>query len=169
MKLAAWEKNKRNSERLLDLSAIGQHPWQRPECIERDRDRTCNRNLDLIAIGQHPWQQTEYIERDCENQSERQIELIAQGKHIFVTNHPAKKRLKKLFEESESAHFIYFYDKTGDYHRQWPNKTWPPSKNSIRFEEGVAKKRTAFTVVELKQMGVTLRLIFVALAAPFHH
>jgi hypothetical protein len=30
MKLAAWEKNKRNSKRLLDLSANGQHPWQQP-------------------------------------------------------------------------------------------------------------------------------------------
>jgi hypothetical protein len=156
MKLAAWEKNKRNSERLLNLSAIGQHPWQRPECIERNCYHTRNRNLDLIAIGQHPWQQMEYIERDCKNRSERQIELIAQGKHVFVTNHPAKKRLKKLFEESESTHYIDFYDKTGEYHRQWPNKARPPSKNSIRFKEGGAMKRTAFTVAQLKQMGVTL-------------
>ncbi len=46
----------------------------------------------------------------------------------------------------ESTHYIDIYDKTGEYHKQWPNKAWPPPKSSIRFEEGVAKKRKAFTV-----------------------
>ena len=146
---------KRNREpthdRLLDLSAIGQHPWQQPELIKRNRDHT----HDLSAIGQHPWQQPEFIEHECEKKSKKQIVLIAQGKHVFVTDNLAKKKLKKLFEELKSTHYIDIYDKTSEYHRQWPNKAWPPQKNSVRFEEGVQKKRNAFTVAELKQMGVT--------------
>ena len=112
----------RNRDRLLDLSAIGQHPFQQPELIERNRDRL----IELSAICQHPFQQLELIERNCEKQIERQNELVAQGKHNFVTENPAKKRLKKLFEDSESTHYISIYDKTGEYHRQWPNKAWPP-------------------------------------------
>ena len=96
------------------------------------------------------------IEREREKKNKRQIKLIAQGgKHVFVTDNPPKKRLKKLSEESKSTHYIDIYDKTSEYHRQWPNKAWPPQKNSIKFEEGVQKKRNAFTVAELKQMGVT--------------
>ena len=133
------------------MSAIGQHPWQQPELIERNRDRL----LDLSAIGQHPFQQPEFIERNRENKIERVNELVAQGKHNFVTNHPAKKRLKKLFEDSKSTHYISIYDKTGEYHRQWPNKAWPPSKKWMIFEEGAQKKRKAFTVADLKEMGVT--------------
>jgi hypothetical protein len=152
MKLASLEKNKRNSECLLDLSAIGQHPWQQPEFIKRNRERTRDPLLDLSAIGQHPFQQPELIERnhDCfldlsaigqhpfqqpeliernrENHIERQNKLVAQGKHNFITENPAKKRLKKLFEDSKSTHYISIYDKTGEYHRQWPNKAWPPKK-----------------------------------------
>ena len=163
MILAARDKNKRNSERLLDLSASGQHPWQQPESIEcnrecnrdrllnlsasgqhpwqqpefieRNRECNCDRLLDLSASGQHPLQQPELIERNRENHSKRTNELVAQGKHNFATENPAKKRLKKLFEDSESIHYISIYDKTGEYHRQWPNKAWPPKKNSIIFEE----------------------------------
>jgi hypothetical protein len=90
-----------------------------------------------------------------EKKSKRQIELVAQGKHNFVTENPAKKRLMKLYDVSESTHYIDIYDKTGEYHRQWPNKAWPPKKNSIIFESSVAKRRKAFTVTELKQKGVT--------------
>ena len=141
-----------NRDHLLDLSASGQHPFQQPEFIENTRDRL----LDLSAIGQHLFQQLEFIERNRENQIERVNELVAQGKHHFVTENPAKKRLKKVFEDSESTHYIDIYDKTGEYHRQWPNKAWPPPKNSsIIFEEGVAKKRKSFSVADLKEMGVT--------------
>jgi hypothetical protein len=83
IKLAAHEKNKRNSEHLLDLSASRQHPFQQPELIERHLDhlldlsasrqhnfqqpelieRHPDRLLDLSASVQHPWQQPEFIER----------------------------------------------------------------------------------------------------------
>ena len=63
MKHAAHdEKNKRNRHSLLDMSAIGQHPWQQPEFTKRNRDHL----LDLSAIGQHPWQQPELIKRHCD-------------------------------------------------------------------------------------------------------
>ena len=67
----------------------------------------------------------------------------------------AKKSLKKLFEESKPTYYIDIYDETGEYHRQWPNNAWPPPQNWLIFKEGVAKKKKAFTVAELKQMGVT--------------
>ncbi len=154
MKLAAHEKNKRNCERLLDLRAIGQHPWQQlelikrhcdclldliaigqhpflqPELIERNRELNrdrlldlsaigkhnfqqpelieCHRDrlLDLSAIGQHPFQLPEFIEHERENRTERANEIFAQRKHNFVTENPAKKRLKKLFDDTESTHYI---------------------------------------------------------------
>ncbi len=133
LKPAAREKNKRNSEHLLDLSAKGKHPWQQPEFVGHHRKRTRDCLLDLSASGQHPLQQPEMIERERENHSKRANESVAQGKHNFVTDHPAKKRLKNLFEASESTHYTDIDDKTGEYHRQWPNKAWPPKKNSIRF------------------------------------
>ena len=63
MKLAACEKNKRNSERLLDVSACSQHPFQQPELIKHHRDRL----VDLSASGQHYFQQQKLIKRhrDC--------------------------------------------------------------------------------------------------------
>jgi hypothetical protein len=141
----------RNREQLLDLSASGQHPLQQPELIERNRQRL----LDLSARGQNPFQQQDFIERNRENRIERANELVAQGKQCFVTENPAKKRLKKLFEDSKSTHYIDICDKTGEYQRQWPNKAWPPRKNWIIFEEGVAKKKKSFSVADLKEMGVT--------------
>jgi hypothetical protein len=141
----------RNCDRLLDLSVIGQHPFQQPELIERTRECL----LDLSVIGQHPFQQPELIKRNRENQIERQNELVAQGKHNFVTENPAKKRLKKLFEDSELTHYISIYDKTGENHRQWPNKAWPPPKKWMIFEEGVQKKRKACSVADVKERGVT--------------
>jgi hypothetical protein len=127
------------------LSAIGQHNFQQSEFIECNRDHL----LDLSVFVQHNIQQPEFIKLDHKNQSERQINLIAQGKQIIVADNPAKKRVKKLFEESELTHYIDIYDKTSEYYRQWPNP-----QNSIRLEKGTAKKRKAFTVAELKQMEV---------------
>jgi hypothetical protein len=104
----------------------------------------------LSTFGQHNFQQPEFIERECKKKRERQIGLVAQGKHNFVTENPAKKRLMKLFEASELIHYIDIYDKTGEYHRQRPNKAWP-SKKIL----SLAKRRKAITVAELKQKGVT--------------
>ena len=110
------------------------------------------------------------IEREREKKNKRQIKLIAQGgKHVFVTDNPPKKRLKKLSEESKSTHYIDIYDKTSEYHRQWPNKAWPPPQNSIRLKLGIEKKWKAFTVAELKQMGVTPATHLHGMAADIHH
>jgi hypothetical protein len=125
MKLAAWEKSKRHSERLLGLSAKGKHPWQQPKFIERNRKLLLDlgakvenkfqqpgfiqqhrvRHIDLGAKGQHNFQCPEVIERNREwkvkNMSRIVKDQVAKGEHNFVTDHPAKKRLLKIFNESE--------------------------------------------------------------------
>jgi hypothetical protein len=81
MKLTAREKNKRNSARLFELSAIGQHPWQQPEFIKRARMNQSKRQIELRSIGQHNFQQPEFIKRERVNRRKRQIELRSNGQH----------------------------------------------------------------------------------------
>ena len=61
----------------------------------------------------------------------------------------------KLFKESKSTHYIDVYDKTGEFHRQWPNNAWPPKQHSIQFESGVKQRRKRYTLEGLKVLGVT--------------
>ena len=83
MERAAKERNKRNSERLLALSALGQHPWQQPDFIERKRKHL----LALFAAGEHPFQPPpELIESNREQNSVRQLALSDIGEHNF--QHP---------------------------------------------------------------------------------
>ena len=72
-------KRKRTSNCLLELSAKGEHPWQRPEIIERNR----NRLFDLFANGKHHWQQPDFIEQCSKRTSTRQMDLSANVKHNF--------------------------------------------------------------------------------------
>jgi hypothetical protein len=50
---------------------------------------------------------------------------------------------------------IDIYDKTETKHSQWPNKAWPPNHNGMQFQESVKKRDRAYTLAELKAMGVT--------------
>jgi hypothetical protein len=79
MERAAKDRNKRNSERLLALSALGQHPWQQPDFIERNRKR----QLALFAAGEHPFQRPDVIESNRERNSVRQLALSNIGEHNF--------------------------------------------------------------------------------------
>ena len=79
MVLAAKEKNERNSERLLTLSALGQHPWQQPNFIERNRKR----QLDLSANGVHNFQREDVIEQNSLHHSKRELENWSNNRHNF--------------------------------------------------------------------------------------
>ncbi len=118
------------------------------------------RQIDLSAKGQHNFQCPEVIEHNhewiVENMSRIVKDKVAKGEYNFVADHPAKKRLMKIFNESESTHCIDIYDISGKYHRQWPtNKAWPPIRNSLRFESGTEKRRKGYRLAELKGKGVT--------------
>jgi hypothetical protein len=94
MKHAAHdEKNKRNSERLLDLSASGQHPFQQPELIERNRHSL----LDMSAIGQHPWQQPEFTKRNRDHL----LDLSAIGQHPWQQPELIKRHCDCLLDLSD--------------------------------------------------------------------
>jgi hypothetical protein len=63
MRLAAEKRHKRTSNRLLELSAKGEHQLQQPEFIEQHSKRTGNCLLDLSAKCEHQWQQPEFIDQ----------------------------------------------------------------------------------------------------------
>jgi hypothetical protein len=77
--------------------ANGQHNYQKPGFYEKRSD--CQ--MKLGAMGLHHGQKPEARKKMSKNSEE----LVAQGKHNFVTDHPAKKRLMKLFNESKLTHY----------------------------------------------------------------
>ncbi len=62
-----------------------------------------------------------------------------------------KKRLIKVFAESNSTHMIDIFDVTGTIHRQWPNRAWPAK---CIYLLGLKNTRT-YALADLKAMGVT--------------
>jgi hypothetical protein len=98
MLLAAKEKNKRNSERLLALSELGQHPWQQPEFIERNskrnREQESDRQLALSSVGEHNFQRKDVVESN----RKRQLTLFSVGEHNFQREDVVEKTSKRELE-----------------------------------------------------------------------
>ncbi len=99
MERAAKEKNKRNSERLLVLSALGQHPWQQPKFIENSRMR----QLVLYSTGEHNFQREDVIESNREQVRLHQFALFSVGEHNFQREDVFEKRSIEMFERSKNG------------------------------------------------------------------
>ena len=77
LKRAAEEKHARTSVPLLELTAIGDHPWQHPEFIKAHSKRISEQMIDLVARSEYLFQQPEFIEENSKRTSEQMIDLVA--------------------------------------------------------------------------------------------
>ena len=61
LKRAPEERNARTSERMRDLAAGGDYPWQQPKFIKAHSKHTSERMKGLYARGEHCYHQPEFV------------------------------------------------------------------------------------------------------------